>query len=284
MCMYNRYLFDPNFIPEVALIIDPFASKCILHDPQTEKHQVIKIKPLRDSHLSQDVIHIINYLTLNQNCIIKWVIAIGDLNKLQKHEIETSIEQMNEYRSVYFVEKSDGHMLFLLSQLGTTFSPNENVGIVVDHGTSATATLWKLHNGKMVKHREATVPGTGINEGLTVDDLKAMKESLLDGRQCDNWVMEYSESKLVLEKFFDYKIHETFLMVGLGYRSLSMIEKSSYNYLSGGLYYSQMILNKCCHSTIIIGKDIIDESTINVEKGKSSSSSTTTSNANCVIL
>uniref|UniRef100_A0A914YB28 Uncharacterized protein n=1 Tax=Panagrolaimus superbus TaxID=310955 RepID=A0A914YB28_9BILA len=187
---------------------------------------------------------------------------------------------MNEYRNVYFVEKFEGHMLFLLSQLGTTFSPNENVGIVVDNGISATATLWKLYNGKMVKHREATVPGTGINDGLTVDDLKIMKEKLLDGRQCDNWVMEYSESKLVLEKFFDYKIHETFLMVGLGYRSLSMIEKSSYNYLSGGLYYSQMILNKCSHSTIIIGKDLIDESTINVEK----KSSTTTTNTNCVIL
>lgn len=85
--------------------------------------------------------------------------------------------------------------------------------------------------------------------------------------------MEYADNKLVLEKFFDYKIHETFLMVGLGYRSLAMIEASEYNYLSGGLYYAQMVLNKCCHSTIVIGKDLIDESTITVEL-KSASNST----------
>ena len=234
---------------------------------------------LGDSHLSQDIIHIINYLSIQQNCLIKWIICIGDLNKLQRHEIETSIETMNEYRNVYFVETFEGHILFLLSQLGATFSPQENVGIIVDKDTSAEATLWKLFNGKMVKFRESTIAGTGINGGLTVDDLKILKENLLETRTCDNWIMEYSESKLVLEKFFDYKIHETFLMVGLGYRSLAMIERSPYNYLSGGLYYAQMILNKCCHSTIIIGKDLIDEATITVEKKSASASS-----PNCCIL
>lgn len=117
---------------------------------------------LGDSHLPQDMTHLINYLSVQHNCIIKWIIAIGELNKLQRHELETAVEQMSDYRSLYFVEKHEGHVLFLLSQLGTTFAPNENVGIIEDKNTSAVATLWKLYNGKMVKYREAKVDGSGI--------------------------------------------------------------------------------------------------------------------------
>ena len=192
---------------------------------------------------------------------MKWIIFAGDLSQNQQIELNSVVAEMG-FESVYFIDKFEGLQIYLLTQLYMNFTPFENVTVLLDRDTYIVGHLWKQMNGQLIRCREERVNGTGIENMLTVDDLKKLRELLIEDRYCENFIIEAGGNRLVLEKFFDYKLHETFLMVGLGYRSVAMVPYANDNYIKGAVLKAKTCIGDKSSPPVYISKEFVDDKTL----------------------
>ncbi|KAE9548401.1 hypothetical protein FO519_008382 [Halicephalobus sp. NKZ332] len=243
---------------DVALVIDLLDLKAIEINSKSGKQTDHKFPSADDSNLKLSVTNILNYLRSKILGDVKWVVFSGDLSQSQQIELNSTVSEMG-FESVYFIDKFEGLQIYLLTQLYMSFTPFENVAVILDRDTYVVGHLWKQVNGQLIRCREERVDGTGIENMLTVDDLKKLRELLLGDRFCENFVIEAGGNRLVLEKFFDYKLHETFLMVGLGYRSVAMVPYARDNYIRGAILKAKTCTGDKSSPPVYISKEFVDD-------------------------